>query len=468
MDSNWTSIDRVNQDVRGVLRRAGEDGLTVLDEVALRERLIEPLVYGAVLGRDAVLRDICRWLIRKAARAVGVFPASIYELYVARGQGGWRGPTVPAINARGLTYDMARAAFRAARQIEAGAFILEIARSEIGYTQQPPAEYAAAVLGAAIREGYRGPVFLQGDHYQVSRSRFQQEPQAEIQALRSLIAESIQAGFFNIDIDASTLVDLSRSSPEAQQEPNYTVTAELSDAIREHQPTGVTISIGAEIGEVGGRNSTVEDLDAFMSGYLRSTGVQGVSTGITKMSVQTGTSHGGVLLPDGSMAQVSLDFHTLQRLSEVARERYGMAGAVQHGASTLPDELFHRFPQVETAEIHLATGFQNTVYDSPHFPSGLREEIYAYVREAYGAGKLPEETDAQLLYRERKRAWGPFKGKTWDIPEPNRSRIGGELEARFTFLFAQLGIAHTRELVDRYIRPVAAPVPMPAQLKKGW
>jgi hypothetical protein len=168
------------------------------------------------------------------------------------------------------------------------------------------------------------------------------------------------------------------------------------------------------------------------------------------------------------MAQVSLDFDTLQRLSAVARERYGMAGAVQHGASTLPDELFHRFPQVETAEIHLATGFQNTIYDSPHFPSDLREEIYAYVRQTYGAGKRPDETDAQLLYRERKRAWGPFKAKTWDIAEADRGRIGAELEAKFAFLFAQLGIARTRELVDRHVRPVAVPVPVPAPLRDGW
>lgn len=468
MNPEWTSIDQLKQDVRGVLDREEGGGLTVPDEAALRERLIERLVYIAVPGQDGELKEACQWVIREAARAVGVFPASIHELYVARGRGQWGGFTVPAINARGLTYDEARAAFRAARQVEAAAFILEIARSEIGYTQQSPAEYAAAVLGAAIREGYRGPVFLQGDHFQVSRSRFQQEPRIEMQSLRSLIAESIQAGFFNIDIDASTLVDLSRPSPEAQQEPNYTVTAELSGLIRECQPTGVTISIGAEIGEVGGRNSTVDELDAFMSGYLRSTTGRGLFPGISKISVQTGTSHGGVLLPDGSMAQVSLDFDTLQQLSHVARERYGMAGAVQHGASTLPDELFHRFLQVETAEIHLATGFQNTVYDSPDFPSGLREEIYAYLRETYGAGKQPDETDAQLIYRERKRAWGPFKEKIWGIPEPNRSRIGEAVETQFAFLFAQLGIARTREMVDRYIRPVSVPVPMPALLREVW
>ena len=70
---------------------------------------------------------------------------------------------------------------------------------------------------------------------------------------------------------------------------------------------------------------------------------------------------------------------TLDRLSRVAREEYGLAGCVQHGASTLPEALFDRFPQVETAEIHLATGFQNLLYEHGAFPRDLRAEIGALV-----------------------------------------------------------------------------------------
>ena len=84
--------------------------------------------------------------------------------------------------------------------------------------------------------------------------------------------------------------------------------------------------------------------------------------------MQTGTTHGGVVLPDGSIAKVSIDFNTLKELSQVAREEYGLGGAVQHGASTLPDEAFDMFPKVDTVEVHLATGFQNIIYDSPNFP----------------------------------------------------------------------------------------------------
>ena len=48
-------------------------------------------------------------------------------------------------------------------QLDVRALIFEIARSEIGYTGIRPAEYAASIRAAAIKEGYQGPLFLQGD-----------------------------------------------------------------------------------------------------------------------------------------------------------------------------------------------------------------------------------------------------------------------------------------------------------------
>ena len=181
---------------------------------------------------------------------------------------------------------------------------------------------------------------------------------------------AIDAGYRNIDIDSSTLVDLSKPNVDEEQRENYRRAAELTALIRTLETDGVTVSVGGEIGEVGTQNSTVAELRAYLDGYRRELDARAPgATGISKVSVQTGTSHGGVPLPDGGVAEVKLDFEVLRELGVVARE-YGLAGAVQHGASTLPDELFHRFPAVETAEIHLATGFQNALYEHPGLPAG--------------------------------------------------------------------------------------------------
>jgi fructose/tagatose bisphosphate aldolase len=375
---------------------------------------------------------------------------------------GVTGFTVPAINLRGLTYDSARAVMRAVIKNNVGAFIFEIARSEIVYTEQRPREYATVILAAAIKEGFKGPLFIQGDHFQFSAKKFKESPDKETNAIKDLTMEAIEAGFYNIDIDSSTLVELEKPNILEQQRNNYTAAANVTEFIRQKEPKGITISVGGEIGEVGGKNSTLEELRGFMDGYLATLKkINPKLKGLSKISVQTGTSHGGVVLPDGSIAKVKLDFDTLKTLSKFARDEYGMSGAVQHGASTLPAEAFHRFPETETAEVHLATEFQNMIYENPAFPKELRDEIYAYLHKECADEKKPDQTEEQFIYKTRKKGFGPFKKKMWDMPTAVRERIGADLENKFAFLFQKLNVVNTKGLVDKYIKLVKVSKPMP-------
>jgi fructose/tagatose bisphosphate aldolase len=365
------------------------------------------------------------------------------------GRGDCSGFTVPAINIRGLTYDTARAVFRAAIKNRSGTFIFEIAKSEIGYTDQRPAEYTAGVLAAAMKEGWRGPVFIQGDHYQINAKKYAMDDEKEVAALKELVKESLEARFYNIDIDSSTIVDLSKPTVTEQQRPNFEVTAALTEYIRGLEPEGVTVSIGGEIGEVGGKNSTEEELRAFMDGYLAILG--GRMKGISKISIQTGTSHGGVVLPDGSIQEVKVDFDTIERLSKVSREVYGLSGVVQHGASTLPDEAFDIFPRRGTAEVHLATGFQNIQYESAAMPEGLKKEVYRYLTDKLSGERKEGMTEEQFIYKTRKKGLGPFKEKFWNIPEENRAHIGRELEERFDLLFKKLNAIDTEGHIKKWV-----------------
>jgi fructose/tagatose bisphosphate aldolase len=410
---------------------------------------IDFLVELAVFADDEPIREEHRRIIREMAAGYGIFPASIQGLYEAAGRGVYHSLTVPAINIRGITYPVARSVFRVALKDRVGAFIFEIARSEIDYTRQSPAEYAACILAAAIREGFKGPVFIQGDHFQVRRAMYRQNAETELNDIRKLIQESITAGFYNIDIDASTLVDISTPDLDEQQAKNSQVTAEMTRFIRGIQPEGVTVSVGGEIGEIGQGNSTPNDLRAFIRGYLKLLG-DGVK-GISKISVQTGTSHGGVVLPDGSIARVSIDFDTLKELSRIAREEYRLGGAVQHGASTLPDEAFDMFPQVDTLEVHLATGFQNIIFDSPHFPRKLLADVNKHLDTRYSQERKTGETEEQFVYKTRKRAFGDFKKELWNIPEPGLGKIMAELQDRFSLIFRKLNVVNTIDLVRKYV-----------------
>ena len=292
-------------------------------------------------------QGLARYMTRLIALDHGVYPASINDLYMARGRGEVPNDfTVPAINLRALSFDAARAVFQAAKAIDAGAFIFEIARSEMGYTDQRPAEYVTNVLAAALAEGYKGPVFIQGDHFQVSPSATTATKRRNCKAVRDLIKEAIAAGFYNIDIDTSTLVDLDQARPSAeQQELNTRLSAMFTAYIRSLEPEGITISVGGEIGEVGGRNSTEEELRAYMDGFTCRTwrSLRLKRPASARSASRPALPMAAWCLPDGSIKEVSVDFDTLKHLSRIARKDYGLGGAVQHGASTLPEE---RLPQV--------------------------------------------------------------------------------------------------------------------------
>jgi fructose-bisphosphate aldolase, class II len=423
--------------------------VTVTRDVLIASPAMDRLVRAAVFG-DQTEKEHARWLIWEIGQAVGVRASSIQDLYMARGRGETHGFTVPAINVRGMAYDTARSIFRTAINLKAGAFILEIARSEIAYTDQRPSEYVAVMLAAALREGFRGPVFIQGDHFQVSAKKYAVDPGPEVEAVKALAREAIAAGFYNIDIDTSTLVDISKASLDEQQRLNYEVGVDILSTVRELEPPGVTISVGGEIGEVGTSNSTVEELRAYMDGFIRT--LPAGMAGLSKISVQSGTSHGGVVLADGSIADVRLDLDTLQRLSKVARDEYGLSGAVQHGASTLPDTAFNNFPKRETAEIHLATNFQNMLYD--HMPPELRATIYDWLTTNAKDERKASDSDEQFYYKTRKKALGPFKEQLWNLPESAKDVLAKAYDEKFKFLFEQLAIGGTAPIVAKFVKVV--------------
>lgn len=445
--------------------RLDGDRLSIIDETVFRSTAVRDLAWTAAFSTDEATAAAAQWLVWEASQALGARSASIQDLYAARARGEVSGFTVPAINIRAQTFDMARTIFEAAASADVGAVILELARSEQTYTFQRPIDYATAVLAGAIAADWQAPVFIQGDHYQFNAKKYASDPEAMTEEIRRACRLAIEAGYRNIDIDSSTLVDLALPTVDDQQHENYRRAAELTALIRSLETDGVTVSVGGEIGEVGHKNSTVEELRAYLDGYRRELDAAAPGAiGISKVSVQTGTSHGGVPLPGGGVAEVKLDFEVLRELGVVARE-YGLAGAVQHGASTLPDELFHRFPAVETAEIHLATGFQNALYEHPAFPGELHREIEAWCFANAADERKPDQTDQQFVYTTRKKAIGPFKQALWELP--TRDEILASQRRKIAFLFTELGVNGSRELIGRYIRPVEVHRPVPEALREA-
>lgn len=440
--------------------------IEIVDPARLRADGIRDLAWTAAFGDDPATVEAAQWIVWEASQVLGVRSASIQDLYMARARGEVSGFTVPAINIRAQTFDMARITFETATTFDVGAVILELARSEQTYTYQRPIDYSTAVLAGAIAANWRGPVFLQGDHYQFNAKKYATDPESMTEEIRRACRLAVDAGYRNIDIDSSTLVDLSLPTDDEQQRANYERTAELVALARTLEQDGVTISMGGEIGEVGKENSNEAELRAYLDGLNRELEKSAPGTiGISKVSVQTGTSHGGVVLPDGTVGSVAVDFAIHEKLGVIARREYGLAGTVQHGASTLPDAMFHRFRDVETAEIHLATGFQNALYEHPAFPAEMHEAIEAWCFANALDERKSDQTDQQFVYTTRKKAIGPFKRELWDLE--TRDAILHDQGQKIAYLFHELGVNGSREMVDRYIRPIAWHRPMPAALAEA-
>jgi len=412
------------------------------------DSLVWQLNFGLKSEVNRAFKEI--W---KLGEENGVFPASINDFYMAKGKE--KLPlnfTVPAMNLRGASYDMARAVFKTAKAKKVGALILELARTEMSYTDQPPKKYAGTMIAAALREGFKGFLFIQGDHFQVKKGDKAATPKkGEVNSLKKVIKESIEAGFYNIDLDISTLVDYSKKKVSEQQKKNFTMAAKLTEYIRSIEPKGVTVSLGGEIGHIGGKNSTEEELRAYMEGYNKA--LKKGLVGLSKIAIQTGTHHGGVPLPDGTLADVAVDFSCLKKLAQVSRE-YGMGGTVQHGASTLPDEYFAQFTKAEAIEVHLATGFQNIMMDHPKFPKSLLKKMYQWIDEEFKDEKKKDQTNEQFHYKLRKKAWGQFKKECWQLSEDIRSALRKDLEKRFAFMYQELNVENTKKMVRKWIKVV--------------
>ncbi|MFH0739547.1 MAG: class II fructose-bisphosphate aldolase [bacterium] len=381
-------------------------------------KLIEKYIFGPEKNRAKIYNKVKNKALKR-----GVFLASIAHLYKEIAKGNVTDFSVPAFNVRTLTFDTAYSIFKAAKKAKAGAFILEIASSEMDYTKQSPEEFALCVLGGAIKAKYKGLVFLQGDHFYLKDTTEQ-----SISNLQNLILLSLKAGFYNLDIDCSAL----------SLEENIKQTNDFIEFIKKNQPQGVQVAIGGEVSSIGGEETTQIQLEDFLKKVY----------GLTKVSCQTGTRHGGKVLPSGLVEAVNINFENIKKFGEIAKH-YGLAGVVGHGASTLRENQFVELKKAGILEVHLSTLFMDTVFDSRYFPKDLKDRMYSWVEQNFAKEKQEIENSLQFIRIFRKKSLGTFKKQIWQMPEKNIKGIRQELEEKFLFFFKIFGVSNTQELVRK-------------------
>lgn len=394
--------------------------------------MVEQFVFGPEKNQTKAY-----YKVKKEALKRGIFLASIAPFYKQIATGDTTGLSVPAFNIRTLTFDIACSIFKTAKKSKASAFILEIASSEMEYTRQTPQEFAFCVLKAAVKEKYKGPIFLQGDHFYLKNTSHE-----AIKGLENLILQAFAAGFYNIDIDCSDLA----------LEDNIKYTNYFIEFIKKNQPVGIEVTIGGEVSSIGGAETTQTGLEDFLKRVQGACPVQSerneAFNGITKVSCQTGTRHGGIVLPSGGIEKISINFENIRCLGEVAKQ-YATTGVVQHGASTLQNDQFDGLRRAGALEVHLSTLFSDIIFDSRYFPKELKEKMYSWVEQNFPEQRKNFTTDQQFIKVFRKRSLGIFKKEIWLMPSRNIKGICQELEEKFLFFFKIFNVNDTEKLIKK-------------------
>lgn len=428
-------------------------------EQKLQEEIIWQLQYTASVHENPEIKKEAINIINAIAYHLKLEPSSNYVYYGEKAEGKNLFATTPAINCRMLTFHTVRAALLAYQQLKLPHIVFELALSEQGYTGQKIDEYASLVKAAYISCGFKNTkIYLQGDHYQADPKKYAENPEQEIQRIKEVIKSSIEQGVYNIDIDTSKFETADpNKTPKENQAMNAKLTAEFLYYIRSLEKEMIfpcIISVGGEVGEVGSLNTKFPEVNGYLA-LLYEEMFQQIKKdpkknivlsgfkGLSKVSINVGSAHGGQLGPDGKpLDNVPLDFQAHHDLFMQGKDPFNPGKhivTVQHGASTLPKHYFALFPAMHVGEIHLATGFQNITWDviEQHEPE-LHKRMKKMVFEKFADKVKSHPTEAVGFNKERKHITQFFKKELLTMKPKTLEALELALSKEFTDIMHSL------------------------------
>ncbi|GEM_PF-291153 len=379
--------DQLLEALKGVVTLDSSYNVQSIDNFEALQKLVPVLYYNYSYSTDKDIIAITRNIARQGAEKIGTTPASLANIYQEQSKG-LRKFTIPSNNVRLLPLESIQAILRAANKLNAGAFQIELARSEYGYTNITYDQLVTIGLFAALVENYRGPIHFKLDH----SSNTEKDLQEGFRTTFKLQEEAIRAGVYNIDIDSSALEEPQvDGKPNMQANIDATVKAALHARTTGWQVAPLQIvTLGGEAGGVGtAQNTTPEIMQEFITRVnqglktaieawigqnadkyqelLKARGTQGLDPREYQLNIASGqnaTAHGGLFdtKTGKRLESVPLDFGLMDKISKTANDN-DAAGYEQHGFSTVPISYYHLLVEHGVAEVHLATAFMETVMD---------------------------------------------------------------------------------------------------------
>jgi fructose-bisphosphate aldolase class II len=310
---------------------------------------------------------------------------------------------------------------RAARELEAP-YIIELARSELGYCGFSVQSYHDTAVEMNERAGNPNPFAVHGDHITVKNT----EPD-EVEGARKLIADEIASGWTSLAVDAS----------HNENEVNLRLTRELARPI-----VDAGLGLEVEIGEIGGKGgfSTPEEGEWFIRELVEA----GIHPDL--LAINNGSIHGNY----GPGAGEGIQLDLTKQIADAIKP-WGVAIA-QHGITGTSLDKIGQFRNYGIVKGNIATLFQNLNYGIKMDPNGnaVFDENGHFIKLS-DEGISPDLWEEMMKYADEndigrgsgnvKKLNKPFYGQMLEESQANKDRINRRTCEWATNVFKAIGAA---------------------------
>ena len=130
--------------------------------------------------------------------------------------------------------------------------------------------YILKILVAAILEDYYGPIFLQTDSIFFDPLSFENNRDILIDQLKTITQNAIKSGIYNLNIDASELVDQEKSVISEKMLMNLKMVAMATNLwVRNFQPKGIIVSVSGKIGKGAAGFIKADEIKEYLKRLLK-------------------------------------------------------------------------------------------------------------------------------------------------------------------------------------------------------
>jgi len=239
----------------------------IIDDIERFIKTIPEILYESKLTNTDYIKALL-FVTYSAALQSGIKFSSFHQLYKAVGCGEIISKfSFPVIDIENNSFEHNCLLFGAMRDSDAHLVGLQLTCLDDALKTRLK---IAKIIAAALMEKYSGPLFLVSQDIFFHAIEFESDRVGEIEKAQNLVKSAIDSCIFNLNIDASELVDQNKVDVSERMLMNLKMVAmSINIWIRMYEPKGLTVSVGGKISRTNNSMTTEKELGDFIKRLLK-------------------------------------------------------------------------------------------------------------------------------------------------------------------------------------------------------